>query len=70
MMDKNGNLENRVWVKMNQLNLVVVQKSTEEITDWETKPTLEEGGKHHNSNCIGSQNILTGGRAPLQRYPV
>jgi hypothetical protein len=50
---------------MNQLNLVVVQVSVEEIADQETEPALEERGKHHNFICVGSQNVLTGSRAPL-----
>jgi hypothetical protein len=32
-MDENGNLKNGVRVKMNKLNLVVVQESAEEITN-------------------------------------
>jgi hypothetical protein len=30
-MDENGDLNNRVMIKMNNLNLVVVQESAEEI---------------------------------------
>jgi hypothetical protein len=61
-VDKNSDQKNRVRVKMNQLNLVVVQKITKEITDWNTKHTLEEGGEHHNFICLGYQNVLTGSR--------
>jgi hypothetical protein len=32
-VDKNGDLKNRVWVEMNQLDLIVVQKAMKEITD-------------------------------------
>jgi hypothetical protein len=69
-VDKNGNLKNRVRVMINRLNLVVVQKTVKEITDWKTKPTLEEGGEYHNFICVGCQNVLTGGRAPLQHPTV
>jgi hypothetical protein len=37
-MDENSDLKNGVRVKMNKLNLVVIQESAEEITDWETEP--------------------------------
>jgi hypothetical protein len=32
-MDKNDNLKNRVRIKINKLDLVVVQESAKEITD-------------------------------------
>jgi hypothetical protein len=35
-MDENGDLNNRVRINMNELNLIVVQESVEEITDLET----------------------------------
>jgi hypothetical protein len=69
-MDKNGDLKNRIRVKMNRLNLVVVQKSAEEIADRETKPTLEESGNHHTFICVGCQNVHAGGRAPLQHRAI
>jgi hypothetical protein len=52
-MDENSDLKNGVRVKMNKLNLVVIQESAEEITDWETEPMLEEGGEHNNFICVG-----------------
>jgi hypothetical protein len=64
-MDKNGDLKNGVRVKMNQFNLVVIQKAAEQIIDWESKSTLEEGGEHHNLVGVGSGDILTSGRTPL-----
>jgi hypothetical protein len=60
-MNENGDLKNRVRIKMDKINLVVVLESTEEIVDRETEPALEEGGKHHNLICIGCQDVLTGG---------
>jgi hypothetical protein len=35
-MDENGDLKNRVRIKMDKINLVVVLESTEEIVDRET----------------------------------
>jgi hypothetical protein len=35
-MDENGDLNNRVRINMNELNLIVVQESVEEIIDLET----------------------------------
>jgi hypothetical protein len=69
-MDKYSNLKNRVRVKMNQVNLVVVQKTVKEIAGWKTKPTLEEGGEHYNFICVGCWDVLIGGRAPLQHLTV
>jgi hypothetical protein len=39
----------------------------EEIVNRETVPAREEGGEH-NFICVGCQNILAGGRAPLQHH--
>jgi hypothetical protein len=64
-VDKNGDLKNGVRVEMDQFNLVVVQKAMEEITDWESKSALEEGGEHHDFIGVGCWDDLTGGRAPL-----
>jgi hypothetical protein len=69
-VDKNGHLKNRIRVKMNKPNLIVVQESTKEIADWEIEPTLEEGGKHDNLICIGCRDVLTGGKVPLQHLAV
>jgi hypothetical protein len=69
-MDENGNQKNRVRIKMNKLNFVVVQESTEEVTGRKTEPALEEGGEHHNLICIGCRDVLTSGRVPLQHRAV
>jgi hypothetical protein len=63
-------LKNGVRVKVNKVNLIVVQESTEEIVGWETEPVLEVGGEHHNFICVGCQDILAGGRVPLQHRTV
>ncbi len=31
----------------------------------ESKPMLEEGGKHHNFICIGCGKVIAGGKTPL-----
>jgi hypothetical protein len=31
---------------------------------------LEEGGEHHYFICVGCWDVLTGGRAPLQRLTI
>jgi hypothetical protein len=69
-MDENGNTKNGVRVKMDKLNLVVVQKSVEEIIDQETEPALEEGGEHHNFICVQCQDVFANGRPPLQHRVV
>jgi hypothetical protein len=69
-MNKNGDLKNGLRVEMDQFDLVVVKKATEEITYWESKSALEEGGEHHDFIGVGCWNVLTGGRAPLQHVTV
>jgi hypothetical protein len=64
-MDKDGDLENGDRVQMDKLYLIVVEKSTEEITS-RVQPALEERGKHHNFVCIGCGNVFSDGRPPLQ----
>jgi hypothetical protein len=69
-MDKDDNVENRVGIEMNQLDLVVVKESAEEITDWDTEPMLEEGGEHHNLISIGCRDVLPSGKAPMKHHAV
>jgi hypothetical protein len=64
-MDKNDDLKNRVRVQMDQLNLIVVKKSSKEITSRESKPALEERRKHHNFVCIGCGNVFSNSGPPL-----
>jgi Fe2+ or Zn2+ uptake regulation protein len=64
-MDKNDDLKNRVRVQMDQLNLIVVKKSSKEITSRESKPALEERRKHHNFVCIGCGNVFSSSVPPL-----
>jgi hypothetical protein len=64
-MDKDGDLENGVRVQMDKLYLIVVEKSTQEIASRESKPTVEERGKHHNFVRIGCGNVFSSGGPPL-----
>jgi hypothetical protein len=69
-VDKNNDLKNRVRIHMDKLHLIVVKKFTEEITSRESKPTLEERGKHHNFIRIGCGDVFFGGGSPLQHGTV
>jgi hypothetical protein len=42
----------------------------EKIIDWESKPTLEEGGEHHDFIGVEGWSVFTGGGAPLQHLMV
>jgi hypothetical protein len=64
-MDKDGDMENGVRVQMDKLYLIVVEKFTEKIVSRESKPALEERGKHHNFIRIGCGNVFADGRPPL-----
>jgi Fe2+ or Zn2+ uptake regulation protein len=55
---------------MDKLYLIVVKKSSEEVTCGDSKPTLEERREHHNLICIGCGNIFSDGGAPLQHVPI
>jgi hypothetical protein len=63
-------MKNGVRVEMDQFDLVVDKKVAEEITGWESKSALEEGGEHHDFIGVGCWNVLTSGRAPLQHLTV
>jgi hypothetical protein len=55
---KDGNSKDKVWIQMNQLDIVVIKKATKEFTGWETKPALKEGGEHHDFVGVGSRNVF------------
>jgi hypothetical protein len=55
---------------MDKIYLIVVEKSVEEIASRESKPTLEERGKHHNFIRIGCGNVFSSGVPPLQHGTV
>jgi hypothetical protein len=64
-MDKDSDLQNGVRVQMDKLYLIVVKKSSEEVTVRESIPALEERREHHNLIRIGCGNIFFDGGAPL-----
>jgi hypothetical protein len=51
---------------MNQFDLIVVEKVTEEFMSGETKSALEEGSQHHNLVGVGSWDIFILSRPPLE----
>jgi hypothetical protein len=51
---------------MNQLDLVVVEKATKEFAGGETEFTLEERSQHHNFVGVGSGDIFSLSRPPLE----
>jgi hypothetical protein len=55
---------------MDKLYLIVVEKSAEEIASKDSKPTLEERGKHHNSIRIGCENVFSSDGLQLQHGSV
>ena len=63
-MDKDGDLQNGVGMKIYQLNVVILQQLTEERTTRETEPPLEIGFEHHYLVCIGGRQFLTLGWSP------
>jgi hypothetical protein len=50
--------------------LIVIKESAEEVTDWEAKSALKEGGKHQDLIGIGCWDVLSGSRTPLQHCAV
>jgi hypothetical protein len=48
----------------------VVKESTEEITSWEAKSTLKEGGEHQNLIHVGCWDVFPDGKTPLQHGAV
>jgi hypothetical protein len=69
-MDKDCNLENRVGIEMDQLDLLVIKESVQEITDREAKSVLKERRKHHNILCVGCWDVFHDGRMPLKHSAI
>src|SRR5207237_6966379 len=64
-MDEGGDVKNRVWIQMDKLNLVEMQKTTEESTGGDRKSTVEEGFKNHNLTGIrGGEGFSIGSALP------
>ena len=64
-MDEGGDMKNRVWIQMDKLNLVEMQKTTEKSASGDRKSTVEEGLKNHNLTGIrGGEGFSIGGAPP------
>ena len=63
-VDEGGYVEDRVGIEMNQLDLIKVEKTAEEIAGWETESAIEKGFKDYDLIGIGGREGLTGGSAP------
>jgi hypothetical protein len=62
---EDGDLHNRVWIEMDQLDLVVVMEVAEEIIGRKPKFMLKEGGQHHNLTGVRCGNVFIFGWPPL-----
>ena len=79
-MDEGGDMKNGVWIQMNELYLVEMQKTPEESTGGNEKTMVEEGLKNHDLTGIrGGEGFSIGGappddlllwKNPLFHYPV
>jgi hypothetical protein len=58
-------LKNGIRIEVDQLDLIVIKESTEEVAGQEAKSTLEEERKHHNFDHIGCRNVFPGDKMPL-----
>jgi hypothetical protein len=58
-VDKDNDLKDRIWVKMNQFYFVVMKEAMKKFTGWETKPTLE-GGDDNYLVGVGCRNVFVG----------
>jgi hypothetical protein len=65
-MEEDGDLEDGIRVKMDELDFEVIKQATEEIVARNSKSPLEEGFWHHNFSGVGSRNIFTFGHLPLE----
>jgi hypothetical protein len=63
-MNKDGYLEDGIRVPMDELNLVVVKESVQEIIGKKPKSTME-GGKHYNFFSVGCGDVFPSSGSPL-----
>src|SRR6266542_3364372 len=80
MMDEGGDMKNRVWIQMDELNLVEMQKTTEESASGDRESAIEEGFKNHDLTGIrGGEGFSIGGapsddlllwKNPVLHHPV
>jgi len=64
-MYEDGNMENRVWKKVMQLDSVIIQKTTKEIGTRKTKTTLKIGCKSNDFSRIFIRTVVAQGWTPL-----
>src|SRR5438105_1223404 len=64
-MDEGGDMKNGVWIQMDELYSVEMQKTPEESTGGNGKTTVEEGFKNHDLIGIcGGESFSIGGAPP------
>ena len=78
-VDEGGDVKNGVWIQVDKLNLVKMQKTTEESTGGDRKSAVKEGLKNHNLTGIrGGEGFSIGGapsddlllwKNPVLHYP-
>jgi hypothetical protein len=68
-MNKNNYLKDQVRVQMQSLNLIMVEKTAEEVIGGKTK-SMQEGGEHHNFLSVGCWDVLPFGRPPLEHCTI
>jgi hypothetical protein len=64
-MNKDYDLKNRIRVQVNQFDLIMVEKTVEELASGEAESTMEEG-QHYNLVGVGSGNIFILSWPPLE----
>ncbi len=64
-VDEGGDVQDGVWIQVNKLNLVEMQKTTEESAGGDRKSAVEEELKNHNlTNIRGGEGFSIGGAPP------
>ena len=64
-VDEGGDVKNGVWIQVDKLNLVKMQKTTEESVGGDRKSAVKEGPKNHNLTGIrGGESFSIGGTPP------
>ena len=74
-MDEGGDMKNRVWIQMDELYLVKVQKTTKESASGDRESAIEEGLKNHDLTGVsGGEGFSIGGAPPddllLRKNPI
>src|SRR6266542_1763480 len=68
-------MKNGVWIQVNKLNLIIIQKTPEETAGWYRKSAVKEGFKYHDFAGVGGGESLPIGGAPpddllLRKNPI